>query len=103
MNLQPLLDDGSSHVVRDPRRRSPVLKTLAGLAVVGTVATLAITSNPFGNHTISTWLMEPKDEFNWNVTDVLSWNTVNHFSQVSVAPSGDLYAIQKYDDTEFKY
>ena len=93
MEYQQLLDN--QRETRHLGMRATILKSLIGLALCGCVATLAL-GNDYSTSmkdTISTWLLEPKDNYNWNVTSVLSWNTVNSFSDVSVAPNGNLFAI----------
>lgn len=64
---------------------------------------LSATSVPQNDSAIQFWLNQPKDEYNWNVTEVLQWTSVNLFINLAVSPLGELYGIQKYDDNKNIY
>lgn len=101
MNYQPLLDQETP--MRESRRNSPMLKTIAGVAIAACVATIGMNYNPISQNTMSLWLNQPKDEFNWNVTQVLEWTSVNLFVNLAVSPLGDLYGFQTFDDKRNVY
>eukprot|EP00347_Sterkiella_histriomuscorum_P000131 403377052 len=42
------------------------------------------------------WLVEPKDCFQWNQTELLQWTIASYFTGVAASPKGQLYGIQKY-------
>lgn len=43
------------------------------------------------------WRVEHLNKFDWNLTQALSFETVNAFSDVQASPVGDIYASQMFD------
>lgn len=97
---EPLLHNYSQ--LREESRKSSAAKVLAGMAIGACVAMLATSSGPSAN-SMSLWLNQPKDEFNWNITQVLEWKSLQNFINLAVSPLGDLYGVQIYDDKKNKY
>lgn len=63
---------------------------------------LATSSNP-SNDNINTWLVQPKDDFKWNATQVLEWKSLTNFVNLAVSPLGNVYGVQIYSDKKNKY
>ena len=103
MNSEPLLNNYQE--LHAEKKQSLSLRVLVGMAVMGCVAYIALTGS---QPTVTAdaqqyWLNQAKDEYNWNVTQVLEWTSVNLFINLAVSPLGDLYGIQRYDDKKNVY
>jgi hypothetical protein len=43
-------------------------------------------------------MIEPKNNFTWNLTDSMDWKQVAYWTDVFTSPHGRLYGIQEYNN-----
>jgi hypothetical protein len=81
--------------------------TIAYVALTGNTSSEQVVLNSMikSKDTISLWLNQPKQDFDWNLTAALNWTALNQFVDISVSPLGDLYGIQayEYEDQKVSY
>ena len=95
---EPLLHNYNQ--LGEQRNDKGLVRFIGGMALGACVAYIALsaTSASQNDDSMQLWLNQPKDEYNWNVTSILQWTSLNLFINLAVSPLGELYGIQKYDD-----